>query len=440
MFTPPRFVVVDDKPEHLQAIVTTFRSLGTTCSPILYRPEEDFEGEQLRGVRALFMDLNLNAGPVSNDHSQHFATIVGLLEDHITEAGGPFVLVLWTENAKEAPNLIKYIDDNLSPETPWARPVATMGLSKTDYLVGDKLTAEKAEELKDAILKKLEDSPQIAALLTWEGEVVVAASETLRALVGQVPLNKRKHVDFGPALDVVLSRLARAAVGKPNAVIDPRAAVNAVLGPILSDRLSHAVGNGTLWKKALTRVSRSKLPDMPLADQGTMNRMLHLAEAGSEPQMRSSDWGVVSAPNWIAATYLSRLGISKESFLTKVLKVPVGSQADVTLVVVRAGATCDHAQGRDGPVPYYVGAIVPEEIIQQREDVPASEWMSPVLSVPGTAGSVRIAVNARFPLTLVRDVANRMTPSFRIREQLLMQMITAAGDYQSRPGIVQLPG
>lgn len=34
MFTPPRFVVIDDKQEDLEAIVQTFRRLGTLCSGI----------------------------------------------------------------------------------------------------------------------------------------------------------------------------------------------------------------------------------------------------------------------------------------------------------------------------------------------------------------------------------------------------------------------
>ena len=59
MFTPPRFVVVDDKPDHLTAILDVFQALGTPCQGIVYDPEHGLESRHFKGVRALFMDLHL---------------------------------------------------------------------------------------------------------------------------------------------------------------------------------------------------------------------------------------------------------------------------------------------------------------------------------------------------------------------------------------------
>ena len=41
MLTPPRFVVLDDKPDHLTPIIEAFTSIGTSCIGIPYDGETD---------------------------------------------------------------------------------------------------------------------------------------------------------------------------------------------------------------------------------------------------------------------------------------------------------------------------------------------------------------------------------------------------------------
>lgn len=440
MFTPPRFVVIDDKQADLDAIVQAFRRLGSLCCGLQYRPEEQLDGRQLRGVRALFMDLHLNEGPAPSNHAQHFATITGILEDHLTEDGGPFVLILWTQKESEVAGLITYLDENLDSAKPWARPVATLSLSKIDFIVDGRFSADKAEDLKAAVLAKLETNPQIAALLSWEGDVVNAASATLKALVDRVATADRRHHSFGPALGLILSRLARAAVGRVHAQVDPRAAMNAVLGPILSDRIIHtpAPKSSELWKLAMPRVGSNSIGAVPADEQAAANRMLHIAHTTIEPAMKGSDWGVVSAVPWVEAETEGKLGISHADLLSKVLKVGPDHTAQVSVVLVRVGATCDHAQARVGPVPFYVGLLLPANVADARENVPKAEWLSPLLSLDNFQGAHHLAVNARFPLTLTPIEAEALQPFFRLREQLLMELVAEAGSYQTRPGIVAL--
>ena len=58
MFTPPRFVVIDDKPEHLDAILDVFQELGAPCQGVTYDPEHGLDNRHLAGVRVLFVDLH----------------------------------------------------------------------------------------------------------------------------------------------------------------------------------------------------------------------------------------------------------------------------------------------------------------------------------------------------------------------------------------------
>ena len=111
MFTPPRFVVVDDRPDHLTAVLRVFQELGTPCLGIAYDPMRELDNRNFKGVRALFLDLHLTDLAATTDKRRHFAIIAGLLEDNISPAGGPFILVVWTEHEDEVEGLRAYLDD-----------------------------------------------------------------------------------------------------------------------------------------------------------------------------------------------------------------------------------------------------------------------------------------------------------------------------------------
>ena len=62
MLTPPRFVVLDDKKEHLEPIIETFKLIGSSCIGVQYNEEDasHLHQDYYRGVRGLFIDLNLS--------------------------------------------------------------------------------------------------------------------------------------------------------------------------------------------------------------------------------------------------------------------------------------------------------------------------------------------------------------------------------------------
>lgn len=126
MFTPPRFVVVDDNPDHLTAILDVFQKLGTPCLGVTYDAEQELDKQNFKSVRALFLDLHLTDGGATTDNRPHFAIIARLLEDNISPAGGPFILVVWTGYEHEVKGLMDYLDEAgaIDSEKPHARPLA----------------------------------------------------------------------------------------------------------------------------------------------------------------------------------------------------------------------------------------------------------------------------------------------------------------------------
>jgi len=450
MFTPPRFVVVDDKPEHLTAVLDVFQELGTPCLGITYDPERGLDKRNFEGVRTLFLDLHLTDLVATTDEKRHFSVIGSLLEDNISPTGGPFILVVWTEHEVEVEELRAYLDDadTIDSEKPYARPLAIVGLPKGRFInvnTGEPL-AGRADALRDAVEAAVGKKPQLAALLSWEADVQAAAGATLATLMDLVPGEKRNNAFFAEGLDEILSRLAREAVGQPHVASDPRAAITSALAPILADRIVNQQASeaaSEAWCRALTWNGRGRLD--PTAS-GKVNRMLHVAVPPSET-IRPTDWGaVVEFPDawWKDDELRNRFGVTPDRLLEdeyKLEKLEPEDRARCRPRLIRIGASCDYAQNRSGPLTYLFGLEIPMEVERRRKKgkkPPASEWSSPTLVVEPDDGPFVLAVNARYPLNAVPADAEAWHPVYRLRERLLMHLISHAGSYLARPGIVQL--
>lgn len=447
MFTPPRFVVVDDNEKHLAGILNALQELGAPGLGLIYDPEAGLDGQHLRNVRALFVDLHLIDSAATTDETRHYATIAGLLENGISPTGGPFVLVVWTEHEDLIDELRKYLDDSLDPKT-HARPLAVVGLPKTGFINLDNGAPRegRADALREAVERAVSGQPQLAALVAWEADVQSAAGATLSTLVDLVPEEARNSTSFADEFDAILSRLAQEAVGRPHVAEAPRAAIAAALAPILADRIVNQdapEAASTAWREAVTR-GGARLDRLDPARAGKVNRMLHVAVPPTET-IRSTDWGaVVEFPDaWWNDGELRRLfGTNEKELLGGEYRIERNHRDRCRPRLVRIGAACDHAQKRPGPFLYLFGLEIPTDVERRKDNtgavrLPASEWSSPALLLDPAAGPFVLAVNTRYWLSVAED-ADSWQSVYRLREQLLMHLISHAGNHMARPGIVQL--
>ena len=444
IFAPPRFIVVDDKKDHLRSIVEAFEKLGTACMGVLYDSETPPDPEWFRRVRVLFLDIHLISSVPATTSDQHFGLIADMLESYISEDGGPFLLVIWTEHENLAQQLIEYLDDALS-EKPQARPLAIAPFSKNTFINVDSGDAHDLLALRDKIVSVISDVPQLGSLLTWENDALMATSSTLSSVVDLVPTSMRKSETFAPELDNVLSLLAEKAVGRPHALTDPRTAIMSVLAPILEDKIVNRTVSAEveeIWKRSITKVP-SPTPDASVA--GKVNRMIHVALPSPEI-ISPSDWGAVMAfpKKWCTKCELKRrFDVTINQLLGDEFKLRKDDRKPNRLRLIRVGAVCDHAQRRAGPIPFLLGVEIPEGI-ERIEDSsgafrpPAAEWSSPVLVVAEENGPFELVINARYQVNLTADEVKKWTALYRLREQLLMQVIVHASTYHSRPGIMNL--
>jgi hypothetical protein len=440
MFTPSRFVVVDDNEKHLTAIVKIFQLLGCPCMGIRYEAETPLDSRYFRGVRALFVDLHLLEGLAASDEARHFALITSILEDNIDAFGGPFVLVVWTRYPQLCNQLIAYLDGHIDAAKPQARPLSVISLDKEKFINLETGDVQKPEELRAGVEDAVSKNPQLTAMLSWETDVLSAAGATLTALIGLVPSASRRTGTYPAALDTQLSRLAVAAVGEKNVPNDKRAALNAALTPMLGDRIQNQTVSAamkTVWDSAVTKDQDPNLNHgLTDIDAGQVNRMLHLALPDGET-IRATDWGaVVNFPGaWRTDEEMrARYGSILDEVIGNDFKVKPQDSGRCRVRLVRVGAVCDHAQGHTGPVPYLVGLEIPVDV--KRNKVSDAEWRSPIMLVAGNNEPFRLHVNSRQLATVTAPQTQGWAIQYRLREQLLMDLISHAAGYSGRPGVV----
>jgi len=448
IFSAPRFIVVDDKKEHLRAITETFERIGSPCLGVHFDPSVDLNDEHFRGVRCLFMDLHLIGGQAGSDDTQYFAHIASILEQTISPKGGPFVLIVWTSHPHQSDGLRDYLNRSVDPNKPYARPLAVLGLSKEKYINVETGAVTEALQLQKAIGDVVVSNPQLAALLSWEADVLQAAGDTLASLLALVPSDQRTTGAFPPALDRLLSILVREAVGPCHVGANPRAAISTALAPILSDRILNQdplPNTEQIWNSAATLYADQSLGQASPEEGGEINRMLHLAMPGTEI-LKATDWGaVVKWPYGMSSECLEQYtGLTTKQMLCDEYRMRSSAIEKCTPVLVRVGAACDYAQSNRGPILFLFGLVIPESAERQMkggQPVKLSDaiWRSPVFSIPGATDVYRLFVHIRFPLTSLRTHCEKWEVCFRLREQLLMHLISAASTHIARPGIVQLP-
>lgn len=432
MFTPARYIVLDDEATELATLVDALHVLGAPCVGIRFDPLDLPKPANFTGLRVLFSDLHLvKAQPAG---VQHYNTLASLLDRCVPESHGPYLLVLWTSHEHERAALADRLEEILPASK---RPIAVLALDKVQFRNG---ATWDAAGLREAIEARIASMPQLHALLNWERDVLAAANETLAIIGGLVPDDQRTIAQFPNALDRVLSLVAIASAGSANAQNDRKGAVTAALAPLLSDRISNRPQDAdanALWEQAVTFPQG---PELQPAQKARMNRMLHLALSQAEPVSRL-DWGAIIP---LGDAQLSdeamnaRFGVTADLLRDREFKLKQERRTEGQLIVVRAGAACDQAQSQSGPIPLLLGFLVPSTALSQNKRSPAIHVCDEKFELDGYQEPVSLLIHARFSTTTVaQDLQNWPAATLRLREQLLTTILVHVASHAMRPGTLR---
>ena len=434
MLPAPRVVAIDDEPEHLEGLAKGLNQYGTACLRIHYTGEMA-SIPPCPHIRVIFADLHLGPGGGSpEDHAQDFGTIGGLLEETL-KPSGPYLIVLWTMYPDQADHLRAFLKDRLQ-DVP--RPFAVQALNKKDHL--DAQGAVKSpESLVKAIKRIVEERPQIGALLNWEERVLGAAADAVSSVMD---LAESAVEDMKPGEEVgrLLASLAAAAVGEEHVGEDRFRAVNEGLLPILGDCIASMRSredDSELWRIALGEIAAGR--GLSLDEAARLNRLLHIAPP--TPEGDGAERGsVIDLPGEFSGKAFAETfdlmpeEVAEKQFWRK------QSQEDANRfwwVLVQTQAACDYAQAQPGPLPFHLGLCLPASEARTGTS-PAALWRSPCFECEGQAHFLH--VNARFQVSLPGGKAKQTPPLFRLREQLLNDLIYQIHGYGARPGIISFRG
>jgi hypothetical protein len=429
MFVAPRIIVIDDEPLHLQALAEALHRYGTSCLPIHFTG--DLAGvKKCPGLRVIIADLHLNEGGAAGGYERHFSTIGGLIEETFAPTG-PYVLILWTRYADQADGLRKFLESRLLNVS---KPLAVMPIDKTQHLDLTKGTVKDPAALVRALESIIRGQPQLAALLRWEERVLDAAADTAAAILG---LTSTASDAEGRAKELsrLLARLAVEAVGEGHVEEDRFGAVNDALLPILADRIAFlrpSDADAAIWREAFD-VNTAKAA-LSLDEAALLNRMLHVDE--SENTMASARGSVSALPpeargDRFQATFgLDEIKAASEEFACKGFDANSG---EFRWMLVQTQAACDFAQRQTGTVPYLLALEMPCKNIS-KEKAPAAVWRSPPLHL--RKASRYLYVNSRFQYQLPPGSAAALKASYRLREQLLSELLHLSHSQGARPGSI----
>ncbi|MFT2815557.1 hypothetical protein [Leifsonia sp. A12D58] len=453
MFTPPRFVVVDDNAKHAHAIAACIQELGSACATVIYSLEKDVPVAAFLGARVVFMDLQL-MDRAHGDFKRHYAEIQRILSQVINPVGGPYMLVLWTEVPERADELRGYLEEHLYAKSPHTRPLSLLALSKNDYIDSSTESATNSAELGNRIRIDMAEATAVAALLQWESDVLHATNGVLQTVISAASTASGGPVE----VSAVLKRIAIDAVGESQALADPESAVHIAMLPLLHDQIQDTAsraGSVDVWNNAYEGAPEP-LPKLSREKAAKLNSHLHL-QLATNGDVTPTSWGALSSlePDFSWADF----GFDgAKQFVEKVVQKQVQTQwldnvvdmeiddsntRRVRVGQVRIGAACDFAQKAHGPIPFVLAAFIPvrkdhaakKPVLADR----STAWMSPLMDI-GEWGRGHLFVDPRFSRTRGHQQAQQFTPVARIREQLLIELISTVSHHGARPGITQFEG
>ena len=420
----PQVIAIDDEIIHLNGLVSGLNRCGTACLPIHFSGDAD-DIPPYPHARVIFADLHLSGG-TPRDHAQDFAMIGGLIEDTI-QPNGPYLIVLWTKYPEQAARLKEFLASRLNNV---AKPFTVQALDKNNHL-------DSSGELKDpgplvlAIEMAISKQPEVGALLNWEERVLDSTSETVSSIMDLAESSagsRRVDREVGKLLSV----LAIEAVGEAHVQEDRFRAVNEALLPILADRISSLRSRDTddeLWQAALGRIAGGHM--LSKEKVAKLNRLLHFAHSISWKERGA----VIPLPNRASGDKFKRcFGLEQDEAAKKSFGCKDFAEQDTRFrwVLIQTQAACDYAQTRPGPLPFHLGLCMPESSIDKRS-LPGALWVSPCFEFEG---QMLLNVNVGFQISVPRTALRIDAPYFRLREQLLNDLIHRLHAHGSRPGMI----
>lgn len=467
-FGPIRSIAIDDKPAHLMAIAAGLAAVGIPCMSYWYNrgrgklvPQPKVPHKYLR---LIFCDLNLAE---LGGHPQP-ETLEGVIEDVLKQVvapdGGPYVLVFWTEVTGRVTRVRDLLYERLKGIP---LPLAVVELKKAPFLPKrsakpvdldialQSMYADLARKLP-ALGREVQQlsgkRPELNVVAEWESRATEAAAGAVNEIVTHAREDAGDDTRVGETLKNLLGFIGITAAGSDPAAQQPARALDSGMVEILIDRFSISV-NEKKYRKLVANTLGSVIAGPP-----TFNDKPHIASALNKffhvdmnvKDVKSNERGVVI----LGAKHVleSKLGMThvqllQSEFLHRAKNTATGQALyvaltkDAQLVLIEAGAACDHAQPKPRSIRYLIGFEIPRKYKELLIEGKGNRTKSPYLHCLGpwlmNGSEIYLIVSTQRFITWQHSRPPSGKVRYRIRTALVNKLLHDYSTWHSRPGVVE---
>ncbi|MDF1754852.1 MAG: hypothetical protein P1U89_18845 [Verrucomicrobiales bacterium] len=440
-----RALVLDDDPTEGILAVEALSKLGIGS---YYYSGENPPDRPHHGMRLLVIDMVLEKLGATGDNPKNYLSILmGALERLIQPEHDSLIIICWTKHSEVVNQFSKAFETTF----PNCRISKLIVIDEKMRLVDN----DKLQELANSIESAFQDNGPNPILSIWEQTIHNATSEITQSFY-EIE-NELKNSDseaeensfkIAAALAVAERGTRLRKEGEDEAVC----AFSNSLVPLLADRIEHAESLNSetielpLKEKLFVAVkaeiaSRALAPDhaslLPQSIRSKLNTKINVSFKVS--------LGTVYPGN--AYNYDENSTVTNSNFPKKAWDEVYGDtfygnthKDTPSKILIELSAACDFAQANSKFLRFCVGYIVP---LSEYDEIKSSNhiralgpfWMQ---TSNDTQTECLLVTNCHYVFGMDLKVGKKLTPLFRLRSNLLSDLVAWQASHSSRPGFIEL--
>lgn len=350
-----RIVMIDDDPKDLALLSHVFIDNGIGCKTFQY---DAFYNQPLKGVRFLFIDINLNG---AQSDQQRNSTLRDALIRYVHEDNEPFILVFWTNNLEWIGKFKEFVNREKEKDVFKRDPFYITSIDKNEFY-------DQNNNLQDKV-RSIFENPIVSALYDFEEIMSSSVHNTMTQLINSIPKGSQwgDNETFDENAQKVFSSIAIQALGYQNAKDNPDVAIKEAMIPLFN----HAFLNDykILWRNVLKNLeSSNRQNDITFPDEfnvAKLNYLFHINANDISKDARGSICPVLLSTEdnggffqKFGCTYLDWFGFSFPD-------VSKEEQNSSQLICVEFSAACDYSQHKKRTNKYLLGEILPISTLEK---------------------------------------------------------------------------
>ena len=444
-----RIAAIDDDEDHLQKIAWGLGKAG--FCPIPFRFEdgrlENPPDTPLAGIRLVFSDIHMIPGGANNE-VLHATNIINCLKQIV--GNGPYALIFWSRYPDEVGRMRQLIEAR-APQSGLTLPIGYGRIDKNSVFNLEPAPGSEDDfnpiRLRELILEQVGQFHTLGVASSWDERVATAAAYTTNQLFSVAG----DEADRTETWEKLLAYLACEASGYEQAQANVRDALDAALLPLLEDQLTligREPGNNSQNFSEIIRFLETEPRRPDAVDLHRLNSSYLIEEIAPDSSLKMSDRGVVTElkGGFInSGEFIRAFGLADKELISRefTFSPPTDSEKrQMKLHLVEIGAECDHVQGKVSTHRYLLALLVPASLKSKCIGTKgncknASILDSGSLYLKAKSGVYHLLISCRCFMSLAPEKVVDGTASFRLRKDLMNEIVHNYTTHARRPGVMR---